>query len=103
MGEEQQKIYEGEKLFLFQRKKHFQYPYLHFDIKSEEFTVVLPVQTVPLNDNEKSAELLWRVSYDSTEIQIQSDSENTVIGCKNAETERVDIKPESIFQVSKSI
>lgn len=87
-----------EKSYFYSRgKKRFQYPNLHFDIKSEEFTVVLPVQTVPLNDNEKSAELLWRVSYDSTEIQIQSDSENTVIGCKNAETERVDIKPESVF------
>ena len=78
-------------------EKRFRYPYLHFDIKNEEFKIVLPVQTIPLSDDEENAELQWQVAYNDTVETINSETENTVIGCRNIDVEHVDIAPEDVF------
>ena len=78
-------------------QKQFRFPYIHFDIKSEEFKLVLPAQTVPLADNEESAELLWKINYCNITKTIDSETENTVIGCRNVDTEHLVIEPKDIF------
>lgn len=78
-------------------KIRFRTPYINFDRKTEQFYLVLPVQTVPLNDNEESARLSWKVSYNGTVEQFDSETENTVIGCRNIDKEYFPIKPEEIF------
>ncbi|MBR1763392.1 MAG: hypothetical protein IJ731_08535 [Eubacterium sp.] len=82
-------------------KKRFRYPYLHFDMKNEDFQLKLPVQTVPLSDDEDSAELSWIVIYKNNSITIESETENTVIGCRNIDTEHLVLKPEDIFSSFK--
>lgn len=78
-------------------KKHFRSPYLNFDLNKEEFKLILPVQTVPLLDDEETAELSWKVYYRDIVVNIDSETENTVIGCRNIETEVLGINPQDIF------
>ena len=78
-------------------KIRFRTPYLHFDRKNEKFYLVLPVQTVPLNDDETSASLSWKISYNGTEKTIDSETENTVIGCRNLDKEYFEINSADIF------
>lgn len=92
------KRFSKEKGIYYSRgKKRFRSPYLHFDFKTEEFQLVLPVQTIPLSDNEESAELSWKISYESIEEIIESETENTVIGCRNINIEYLTINPDYIF------
>lgn len=78
-------------------KIHFRTPYIHFERKSEEFYLVLPVQTVPLNDDENSASLTWKITYNGIEKLIESETESTVIGCKNLNKEYLNIAAADIF------
>lgn len=78
-------------------KKNFRSPYLHFDSKNEQFNIVLPIQTVPLSDEEQTAELSWKISYNSMSKKIESETEDSVIGCRNIEIQFVSIEPKDIF------
>lgn len=79
----------------------FRSPYLHFDIKKEKFFVVMPVQTVPLSDDEDTASLSWRIRYNEKDSVILSDSESTVVGCKTREKEFFPIDSKEIFSKFK--
>lgn len=78
-------------------KIRFRTPYLHFDRKNENFNLVLPVQTVPLNDNETSVSLTWEISYNNITKIIESETENTVVGCKTLDKEYLQISAADIF------
>ncbi len=78
-------------------KVRFRTPYIHFDRKEEQFYLVLPVQTVPLNDNEESARLSWKVSYNDIVKEFDSETVNTVIGCRNIDKGYFPIESEDIF------
>lgn len=96
------KRFSKEKAIIFRNdgkrgKKNFRSPYLHFDSKNEQFNIVLPIQAVPLSDEEQTAELSWKISYNSMSKEIESETEDSVIGCRNIEIQVVSIEPKDIF------
>lgn len=92
------KRFSKEKTAYYSRgKKHFRYPFLHFDFKSETFSLELPVQTVPLSNEEESASLSWRFICGDISESFKALTENTVIGCRTVDVEHIPISPKDIF------
>ena len=81
--------------------KHFRKPYIKFDVKKEQFNIVFPIQTVPLDDDELESDLSWNIRYDDNNYTFESDSESTVIGCRTSEIEYYPIDALDIFNEFK--
>ena len=92
------KRFNKEKSAYYSRgKKQFRYPFLHFDFKHETFSIELPVQTVPLSNEEYSACLSWRIMCGEITKCFDAPTENTVIGCRTVDVEHVTVSPQDIF------
>lgn len=78
-------------------KKRFRKPYLKFNFEEEKFYIVLPIQTIRLSNEEQIAQLSWKIRYGNTIKSIQSETEESVIGCRNLETQFVSMDPNDIF------
>lgn len=82
-------------------KTIFKYPKLDFDPKTGQFQILLPIQTIPLSDDEDWADISWKVDYAGNSETINSEVESSVIGCKTVDIEKVVIDPDLIFSSFK--
>ncbi len=63
-------------------QKRFSSPYLRFDTVHRDFVLVLPPQSVRLNEDEEWAKIEWKVECADEVAILETESEGTVIGCK---------------------
>lgn len=82
-------------------KTIFKSPKLDFDQKAGNFLLLLPIQTIPLQDNEETARVSWSISYGNTNRIIESEVESSVVGCKTKNVEKIYIEPNDIFNSFK--
>lgn len=79
------------------RNKVFRYPYLNFDTKNGYFYLVLPVQTIPLSNDEEIVEISWRISYGNHIVSLNTDIESTVVGCRTMNIEKIHVNSSDVF------
>lgn len=82
-------------------KTIFKSPKLDFNQNTGDFFILLPIQTIPLQDDEETARISWRISYGDTNRVIESEVESSVVGCKTVNIEKISIEPNDIFNSFK--
>lgn len=82
-------------------QKKFSSPYLKFDVKTNEFILVLPPQIVRLEDDEDFAEVEWKIGTSEKIHFVECECDGSVTGCKTRIIKDFAVLPESIFNEFK--
>lgn len=80
------------------RKKHFRFPFFNFNLETNNFRLILPIQTIHTETESVAPVISWKITGQSFEQEIIVDFEESVIGYKTVNCEFINIELEQLFE-----